>query len=220
MGWTPLSLVGYWTGYWRIQTSARGPHQCRHSARQANLICFLVSHVYFFIGGEKPTAKLDRGHGRIFPPLDPPLGQTRPPGALCKIFNRKRNPQPKSLGTAALMNEMTDVYFFVGGEKPTAKLDRGHGRIFPPLDPPLGQTRPPGALCKIFNRKRNPQPKSLGTAALMNEMTDVYFFVGGEKPTAKLDRGHGRIFPPLDPPLGQTRPPGAQCKIFNRKRNP
>jgi len=45
----------------------------RHSAGEGNLICFPVSHVYFFVEGGKSLSKLVEGHGRICPPLDLPL---------------------------------------------------------------------------------------------------------------------------------------------------
>jgi len=39
---------------------------------------FPVSQVYFFLGGKpKSIAKLDGGHGRIFPSLDPPLNDIK-----------------------------------------------------------------------------------------------------------------------------------------------
>jgi len=40
----------------------------------ANLICFPVSHVNFFVERGKSIAKLDGGHGRIVLSLDPTLG--------------------------------------------------------------------------------------------------------------------------------------------------
>lgn len=43
-----------------------------HTARESNLVCFPVSVVYFFDGGDQHIAKLDGDHGRIIP-LDPPL---------------------------------------------------------------------------------------------------------------------------------------------------
>ena len=48
----------------------------RHSAggQMANLICFPVSHVNFFVERGKSIAKLDGGHGRIVLSLDPTLG--------------------------------------------------------------------------------------------------------------------------------------------------
>src|SRR6218665_1012413 len=57
----------------------------RHSAKGgADLICFSVFHVYFFIGGGTPKsiAKLDGGHGRMFP-LDTPLS----PGVFAVVVN-------------------------------------------------------------------------------------------------------------------------------------
>ena len=71
---SPRHLLG-WFYQWWIQTFDQGPH---HEADpdiwlgQGNLICFPVSHVYFFVGGElKSRAKLDMGD---FLPLDRPLG--------------------------------------------------------------------------------------------------------------------------------------------------
>src|SRR6218665_1956709 len=63
--------------HWWIQTFGWGePHRSRHSAREAKLIGFPVSLVYFFVGGwAKSIVKLDRGHVRIFP-LDLPLNET------------------------------------------------------------------------------------------------------------------------------------------------
>jgi len=42
-------------------------------SRGANLICFPVSHMYFFVGGGKFIAKMDGGPWPDLPCLDPPL---------------------------------------------------------------------------------------------------------------------------------------------------
>src|SRR6218665_447882 len=57
----------------RRQVSAYGGSRHLASIGNANLICFPVSHVYFFVGeGPMSIAKLDGGHDRICP-LDSPL---------------------------------------------------------------------------------------------------------------------------------------------------
>ena len=50
-----------------------------------NFICFAVSHVNFFIGGSKSIAKLDEGHGRIFPRIRHCLQQYLKSGYSRKI---------------------------------------------------------------------------------------------------------------------------------------
>src|SRR6218665_3526498 len=58
----------------RVDSSTSGSS---HSARGANLICFLVSHVYFFVVGGQVYSQTGWGAGRPdLPLLDPPLDST------------------------------------------------------------------------------------------------------------------------------------------------